>query len=207
MKCSRAQRKKTKATAKATAAAKKKRRQVVTQKYRQKKAKAKEKYVLKRMAIAEKSGRKYVPRAHGPGSVTKRQMAAVTKKLDQGVLAGIVFFQMVWPGFSICLHPDGCKAWGLNWPWNLKRIRMQQNQWPEQSNWKCPFRPGPPMDNTSKMAEKLEKDAKVTDQRIDNLETWALGHQASSKWLRKRVDEIHKWCCDMDGPCHEWMSE
>ena len=59
------------------------------------------------------------------------------------------------------------------------------------------------MDNTSKMAEKLEKDAKVTDQRIDNLETWALGHQASSKWVRKRVDEIHKWCCDMDGPCHE----
>ena len=110
MKCSRAQRKKTKATAKATAAAKNKRRQVVTQKYRQKKAKAKEKYVLKRMAIAEKSGRKYVPRAHGPGSVTKRQMAEVNKKLDQGVLAGIVFFQMVWPGFSICLHPDGCKA-------------------------------------------------------------------------------------------------
>ena len=105
MKCSRAQRKKTKATADA-----KKRRQVANQKYKLKKAKAQERYVQKRMAIAEKSGRKYVPRAHGPGSVTKRQMAAVTKKLDQGVLAGIVFFQMVWPGFSICLHPDGCKA-------------------------------------------------------------------------------------------------
>ena len=109
MKCSRAQRKKTKATAKATADVKK-RRQVTNQKYKLKKAEAQERYVRKRMGIAEKSGRKYVPRAHGPRSIIKRQMAEVNKKLDQGVLAGIVFFQMVWPGFSICLHPDGCKA-------------------------------------------------------------------------------------------------
>ena len=190
MKCSRAQRKKTKATAKATAAAKNKRRQVVTQKYRQKKAKAKEKYVLKRMAIAEKSGRKYVPRAHGPGSVTKRQMAAVTKKLDQGVLAGIVFFQMVWPGFSICLHPDGCKAWGLNWPWNLKRIRMQQNQWPEQSNWKCPFRPGPPIEWTIHL--RWQKNWK----RMPKLQT-----SASTIWRHGLLVIKHP----QSGSAREWM--